>query len=153
MYGRILVPVDGSEAAWRGLDEAVRLAKVLGSAVRLLTVVDDLPAFAIPQVAAFSRQLLEALRARGEEILANAREAARHQGLAVDTRLAEIVDRAAGEVIVGEAEKWPADLIVLGTHGRRGLRRLVLGSDAEYVVRAASVPVLLVRAANTPSQG
>jgi nucleotide-binding universal stress UspA family protein len=153
MYGRILVPVDGSEAAWRGLDEAVRLAKVLGSAVRLLTVVDDLPAIAIPQAAAFSRQLLEALRARGEEILANAREAARHQGLAVDTRLAEIVDRAAGVVIVGEAEKWPADLIVLGTHGRRGLRRLVLGSDAEYVVRAASVPVLLVRAANTPPQG
>ena len=55
-----------------------------------------------------------------------------------------------GAVIAKYAEQWPADLIVLGTHGRRGIRRLVMGSDAEYVVRTARVPVLLVRGTKAP---
>jgi nucleotide-binding universal stress UspA family protein len=58
----------------------------------------------------------------------------------------EIVGGPAADVIVREAKKQRADLIVLGTHGRRGMRRLVLGSDAEQVVRMSPVPVLLVRA-------
>jgi nucleotide-binding universal stress UspA family protein len=52
----------------------------------------------------------------------------------------------AAEAILRDARKWGADLIVMGTHGRRGLRRVVLGSDAEQVVRMSKVPVLLVRA-------
>jgi nucleotide-binding universal stress UspA family protein len=51
----------------------------------------------------------------------------------------------AGEVIIKAAKEWPADVIVCGTHGRRGLRRIVMGSDAEHIVRTSSVPVLLVR--------
>jgi nucleotide-binding universal stress UspA family protein len=57
-----------------------------------------------------------------------------------------------GAVIAEYAEMWPADLIVIGTHGRRGIRRLVMGSDAEYVVRTTPVPVLLVRGTKAASQ-
>lgn len=78
---------------------------MVGSAVRLLTVVDEFPAYATPQAAVFSQQLLEALRTRGDEILADAREAACKQGLALNTRRVEITGRSAGEVIVEEAGK------------------------------------------------
>jgi nucleotide-binding universal stress UspA family protein len=57
----------------------------------------------------------------------------------------------AADFIVEQARKWRADLIVLGTHGRRGVRRLVMGSDAEQVIRATRVPVLLVRSKATPA--
>ena len=61
--------------------------------------------------------------------------------------LVESITRPVADVIVREARKWKADLIVIGTHGRRGLRRVVMGSDAEQVVRSAPAPVLLIRAA------
>jgi nucleotide-binding universal stress UspA family protein len=150
MYGKILVPVDGSETAALGLEEAIRLATSQGSTLRLLHVVDDLAAYASPQAAVYSQQLLEALRARGQAILADAKELARKRGLAAETKWVEATGGSAGEAIIEEAGKWPADLIVLGTHGRRGIARLVLGSDAEHVVRSASVPVLLVRVARAP---
>jgi nucleotide-binding universal stress UspA family protein len=53
--------------------------------------------------------------------------------------------RPAGELVIIAAKEWSADLIVCGTHGRRGLRRIVMGSDAEYIVRHAPVPILLIR--------
>ena len=71
-------------------------------------------------------------------------------GLAVDTRPVETTGRSAGEVIIEEAKKWPTDLIVIGAHGRRGPHRLMLGSHADYVMRAAPVPVLLLRIAKMP---
>ena len=55
-----------------------------------------------------------------------------------------------GAAIVEYAEQWPADLIVIGTHGRRGIRRLAMGSDAEFVIRTTPVPVLLVRGTKAP---
>jgi nucleotide-binding universal stress UspA family protein len=70
---------------------------------------------------------------------------ARAAGIEVDTVLVEAMGGQAGTDIVKQAMEWPADLIVCGTHGRRGVRRLVLGSDAEYIVRHTPVPVLLVR--------
>jgi nucleotide-binding universal stress UspA family protein len=145
MYGKILVPVDGSETATSGLQEAVRLAKTLGSTLRLLHVVNDMPIFAGPEVAVHADELLKSVRARGEAVLAHAKDIANKQGLDAETKWVEAVRAPAGESIVEHARSWPADLIVLGTHGRRGIRRLVLGSDAEYVVRTSPVPVLLVR--------
>jgi len=147
MYTRILVPVDGSQTAKRGLQEALRLAKKLGSTLRLLHVVNDQAAFAGPEIALYAEELLKSFRARGESILAEARAAVEGQGVAVETRCVEVAGGSAGDAIVDDARAWPADLIVIGTHGRRGLYRLVLGSDAEYVVRTSPVPVLLVRAA------
>ena len=66
-------------------------------------------------------------------------------GVKVDSVLLEEMGSQAGACIVEQAQKWPADLIVCGTHGRRGVRRLLLGSDAEYVVRHTRLPVLLLR--------
>jgi nucleotide-binding universal stress UspA family protein len=145
MYAKILVPVDGGDTAARGLDEAIRLAKSQGSTIRLLHVVDDLAAYVSPQAAVYSEQLLETVRAHGRAILAEAEAVVRQHGLTPEAKWVESTGGPAGDAIVEEARQWPADLIVLGTHGRRGLRRLVLGSDAEHVVRTASVPVLLVR--------
>lgn len=147
MYKKILVPVDGSDTAARGLEEALRLAKSQGSALRLLHVVDDLPAYASAEAAVLTKELLEAMHARGRQILAEAEQSARRQGVAAEAVCTDVTGQPVGEAIVAAARAWPADLIVLGTHGRRGLKRLVLGSDAELVVRASPVPVLLVRGA------
>jgi nucleotide-binding universal stress UspA family protein len=145
MYDKILVPVDGSDTATRGLEEAIRLAQSQGSRLRLLHVVNDILAFASLDGAVYSEQFLKGLHERGRVILAEAQAAARRQGVEAEIKAVESIGEPAGEAIVEEAGRWPADLIVLGTHGRRGIRRLVLGSDAEYIVRSTSVPVLLVR--------
>jgi nucleotide-binding universal stress UspA family protein len=114
--------------------------------LRLVNVVNDLAAFAGPEVAIYSDQVLQGLQAHGRAVLAEAEQAARTAGVDAETRCIETAGEGAGDAIVAEARAWKADLIVIGTHGRRGLRRLVLGSDAETVVRTAPVPVLLVRA-------
>ena len=78
-------------------------------------------------------------------VLSNAEGRVRERGLSAEAVLQECWGRRASDVIIEQAEQWPADLIVMGTHGRRGLHRLALGSDAEKVARGAPVPVLLVR--------
>lgn len=145
MYQNILVPVDGSPTATRGLKEAMQLAKLHGSRLRLLHVVNELILTADPQPAIYMGTLLDSLRAGGTDILKRAERLTREQGVAFETVLLETLGRHAADLIVEQAQQWPADLIVMGTHGRRGLSRLALGSDAELVLRAASVPVLLVK--------
>lgn len=146
MYERILVPVDGSVTSERGLDEALGLAAKLGSAVRLIHVVDDASlVMNAGGLATNVGELLIALANAGEEILAAGRERAKERKLSVETVLRHCSAGRVSDVIVKEAAQWPADLIVLGTHGRRGAGRLLLGSDAEQVLRVAPVPVLLVR--------
>jgi nucleotide-binding universal stress UspA family protein len=149
MYQRILVPIDGSPTAARGLDEAIALARLTGGELRLVHVVDEL-AFSsgVGAYPAYSADAMPLLRQAGEEILAKARERAEAAGVArVDTVLFESFAQRVSEYVVEQAAAWPAELIVIGTHGRRGVGRLLLGSDAERIVRSAPVPVLLVRAA------
>jgi len=146
MYEKILVPVDGSDTATLGLAEAIRVAKTHRSKLRLVHVASDfIVLIGVEAAAVYSEQLMRSAQERGRTILAEAREAARRHGLEAETELLDSTGAPAGEAIVREARRWPADLIVLGTHGRRGIRRLVLGSDAEYIVRTTPVPVLLVR--------
>jgi len=152
MYKRILVPVDGSETSMLGLGEAIRLAKDQKATLRLLYVVHDFLVAGGHGAAVYTTQLRKDLREHGEEILAKAAAAVRQQGVEAETRLMETPAGSVGAMIVEDAEKWPADLLVLGTHGRRGIRRLVMGSDAEYVVRTTPVPVLLVRGTQAPSR-
>jgi nucleotide-binding universal stress UspA family protein len=146
-YRKILVAVDGSPAAAKGLREAMRLAKAERAGLFILHVVDEFYAFAIPEPTAPAVDLVPLLREGGRRILAKAEALARKQGLKPRTALRETIGGPAAYHILREAKRQRADLIVLGTHGRRGVRRLVLGSDAEQVVPTASVPVLLVRAA------
>jgi nucleotide-binding universal stress UspA family protein len=147
-YGRILVAVDGSAASNKGLREAIRLAKAGRAKLFIVHVVDEFQAFAAMDGMAVAPgvDLVPWLREGGKRVLAKAQAAASKQGVKGKGVLREMVGGPAADKIVREARKVRADLIVLGTHGRRGMRRLVLGSDAEQVVRTASVPVLLVRA-------
>jgi len=146
-YRKILVAVDGSPASGKGLREAIRLARAERAKLFILHVVDEFQAFAAMDglVGAPGADLLSALREGGKRILAKAMGTALKQKIKPKGILREMLSGPAAYPIVREARKLRADLIVLGTHGRRGVRRLVLGSDAEQVVRTASVPVLLVR--------
>jgi nucleotide-binding universal stress UspA family protein len=145
MYQRILVPIDGSVSSERALQEAIKLAD--GKArLRLVYVVEDTypldaEGYAFIDYAA----LQEAVRKTGERTLAQAAEKIRRSGMTTETALLDVPGERTAALIDGEALKWKADLIVIGTHGRSGLGRLLLGSVAEEVVRGASVPVLLVR--------
>jgi len=150
MYKKILSPVDGSETSLLGLAEAIRFAKDQKATLRLLHVVHDFLVAGGHGAAVYTSQLRKDLRARGEEILKDAAGIAREQGVEPETMLVETPGGSVGAMIVEEAERWSADLLVLGTHGRRGIRRLVMGSDAEYVVRTTPVPVLLVRGTKAP---
>jgi nucleotide-binding universal stress UspA family protein len=146
MYKKILVPVDGSRASNRGLREAIRLARDQKASLQLLHIIDDLvftPSFG---AAVYADQLLDALREASRRVLQRADATARRHGIKPNAVMLDSLGERAGDLIVRQAKKWHADLIVIGTHGHRGLGRLVLGSDAESVVRAAPVPVLLVRA-------
>ena len=146
MYQRILVPVDGSDISDNGLREAMRLARDQNARLRLIHVVDELAVIAAYEGTIYSNELIQALRDSGNKILLKAADKVKSAGLQVETSLIEAHGGHAGDAIVKDAQQWPADVIVLGTHGRRGMARLVMGSDAEQVVRQATMPVLLVKA-------
>jgi len=146
MYKRILVAIDGSETGARALAEAIRLTAESKGQLRIAFAVELVNAswdIEMPQAANIQDWMIHG----GQEILHRAEATARAVGIRFDTRLIEIatLGQRIPEAIAAEAEVWPADLIVIGTHGRRGLSRLLLGSVAEGVVRVASKPVLLIR--------
>jgi nucleotide-binding universal stress UspA family protein len=145
MYKRLLVPVDGSSTSQLGLTEAIRLAKQLKAKLRIVHVVDEFIANGTTGPALYYDKWVEALREGGRKTLADAEVFAKRHDVEPEAVLIETIGRRAADVIVEQVKQWPADLIVMGTHGRRGLRRLVMGSDAELVVRSSPVPVLLVR--------
>jgi nucleotide-binding universal stress UspA family protein len=152
MYSKILVPIDGSATADYGLREALKLASGSSATVFLLYVVDQYPLLVDMAAAASYQEVQDDLRRYGEEVLAKAKTVvAASPGLKVETIEREVVGGRVADVIVEEADKARCDLIVMGTHGRRGFSRLTLGSDAELVVRQAPVPVLLVRHQETPA--
>ncbi len=148
MYARILAPVDGSETSTRGLIEAINMAKAERSHIRLLHVFGELIAEYAYNPTFILSSVIDALQERGTTILDDAAALVRQHGLDVDKVLLASMGRRAAEMIIEQARQWPAELIVMGTHGRRGIGRLALGSDAEQVLRAAEVPVLLVRGAD-----
>ena len=153
MYARILVPVDASAAAAAGLKEALRVAQLCDARLQLLHVVDDLdfaPEAALHPTlpAAMMSTALEA----GSALLGRLRDDALRQGGVVESVLVESVGRKLHEIVGEQARAWNAELLVLGTHGRRGVERLVAGSVAEQVVRHADIPVLLVRSTEPESQ-
>jgi nucleotide-binding universal stress UspA family protein len=149
MYAKILVPIDGSETSTLGLNEAIRLAKNQGGRIRLIHIVNEL-IVVLPEAYVNIERVIDELRTRGKAILDSSEATVRSGGVEVDTTLVEAMGNQAGDKIIQQAKEWGADLIVCGTHGRRGIRRLVMGSDAEYIVRHTPVPILLVRSHATP---
>jgi nucleotide-binding universal stress UspA family protein len=150
MYGKILVPVDGSEASARGLSEAIKIAKCVGGQIRLVHFVNEFVLDYAYGSGVYATDVIELLRKGGRSVLECARTAVQQQGITPECVLLESMGGRAADLIVAQANEWGAELIVMGTHGRRGLARVAMGSDAEEVVRSASVPVLLIRAEAQP---
>ena len=145
MYHRILVPLDGSAPSERGLHEAIRLAADQKATLFLLHVIDDYPMLAEGSSARSYEATLTRLRARGEELLARANDATVQGNVKAKTVLRDVTHATVADAIIDEAAKLECDLIIMGTHGRRGVSRLTMGSEAELVVRMSPVPVMLVR--------
>ena len=145
MYQRILVPVDGSHTSTLGLQEAIRIAIDQRARLRLISVVDEFIMAQNFEGLVNAGDLIDALRDAGKRALKNALALVRKHDLKADACMFETMGDRVSEVIVRDAKKWKADLIVMGTHGRRGVGRIVLGSDAEAVLRTYLVPVLMVR--------
>lgn len=150
MYARVLVPLDGSELAEVALPHVVGAARPSNAAVVLLRVLPPLPPAVLPEGTfvdwdQVQREALAEARAYVEQV--QRRLAA--EGLTVTT---EVRSGEAAGTIVETARELRADLIVMATHGRSGLGRWVLGSVADRVVRAAHVPVLLIRPAELPAE-
>jgi nucleotide-binding universal stress UspA family protein len=152
MYQRILVAIDESATSELALKEAALLSKEQDATLRLAHVIDDTLAYtAVLMPHELSpQQLLERqaeLRRLGDDVLSRGAATASDLGAQAETTLltiAETGDRVY-DAIEQEATRWPADLVVIGTHGRRGFRRLLLGSVAEGLIRVTTKPVLLVR--------
>ncbi|MFB6300176.1 MAG: universal stress protein [Halobacteriales archaeon] len=138
MYDRILVPTDGSDGTTRAVDQAVDLAATFDATLHTIYVVDNtsLPA----DVSAGS--ILEALERTGEEATGSVVTAAESADVKVES---DVLHGTPHRTIVEYAEDNDIDLIVMGTHGRSGLDRYLLGSVTEKVVRLARIPVLTVR--------
>lgn len=150
MYKRILVAVDGSDTSNLALQEAMKLAKEQQAALRLVLVVDETPVYMtmVTIDASFSvADYQKAMREAGQKVLATCAATARQAGVEVDTKfvILEVLRRRICDAINEEAKAWPADLIVIGTHGRHGFNHLLLGSVAEGIIRLAAKPVLVVR--------
>lgn len=146
MYERILVAIDNSGTSDKALEEAIKLALVHKATLRLVHVVDTAMMDVDNGGLVSMHEVFQALRQGGESLLQQSEVRVRKAKIPVDTTLLETlgVTRVATE-IVKAAKEWPADLIVLGTHGRRGFVHLLLGSVADDVVRMATTPILLIR--------
>ena len=146
MYGRILVPVDGSATSNAGLREAARLARDQKASVRIVHVVDEFAVFSTPDGGLNAEVVIESLKQGGRRVLKRAERLAAASGVRAESSLLESLGGRVADVIARQARRWRANLIVMGTHGRRGMNRWLLGSEAELVARNSTVPVLLVHA-------
>ncbi|WP_435147008.1 universal stress protein [Halobaculum sp. P14] len=143
MYERILVPTDGSEGVERAVRHAVDLAVQHGATLHALYVVNSASYAGMPMESAWEG-IDEMLRSDAEDAIAMVEAIADDYEVPVESA---IVDGSPSKEIVRYAEEHDCDLVVMGTHGRGGIDRLLLGSVAEKVVRGSSVPVLTVRVA------
>jgi nucleotide-binding universal stress UspA family protein len=145
MYQRILVPVDGSETATKAMVTALQMARDSGGQMHLVHVVEGMTPLAADPYGAYSGEVIEIMRQSGAKILEDALVLAKAAGVPADTELFDNFGERLADVVADSATRFKADLIVVGTHGRRGLGRMMLGSGAEQIIRLAPVPVLVIR--------
>ena len=150
MYCRILVATDGSPTSEQAIEQAARLAKDQQAQLRIVHVIEQsrLAFAAAGPVAVDLEGILDALRKSGQAALERGRAIAQQRGVQAEAAIVgdDSIDDRVAVVLAEEARRWKADLIVLGTHGRRGINHLLMGSVAEAVARVAPAHVLLVRA-------
>ncbi|MBS0359040.1 MAG: universal stress protein [Proteobacteria bacterium] len=145
-YKNIMVAIDGSNTSNLALQEAIQLTKDQKANLRIIHVVDE--NFVNYGETYIDYDALSAsCREEGQKILNKMEEIARQSNVKFESQLVELkpFEGRIAEKIVDETKKWPADLLIIGTHGRRGFNHLILGSVAEGVIRIATTPVLLIR--------
>lgn len=146
MYKKILVAIDESKYSKYALSEAIKLSKFHKASLIVIHIENE---YYDPQIGPFilPEEYENYLKKRGQRILSNAEKLAKKSKVKIKTKLIEVrsVKERIAEIIVDEADHSRVNLIVLGTHGRRGLHRIFMGSVAEGVVRISSIPVLLIR--------
>lgn len=146
MYSRLLVALDGTETSQLALDHAAALARLGGASVVLLHVLETFKHISgFETSTSYIHDLLPHMQDAGRALLDKAAARLRADGIEVETILLENSLERVSEAVVRQAVESGCDLVLLGTHGRRGVDRLLMGSDAEQVARIAPVPVLLVR--------
>lgn len=149
MYNHILISTDGSEVATKGLDHGLALARALDAEVTIITVTEPFPFYASAAGAAWSPSPIEmdgydaAQLDLANRVLTSASEAAGKIGVAA--KVLHVPQSSPAEAIVAAASSAGCDLIVMASHGRRGLGRLLLGSQTTEVLTHSPVPVLVVR--------
>ncbi|MFW1775115.1 universal stress protein [Acinetobacter seifertii] len=143
-YQHILVPIDGSETSTVAMKEAIKLGKALNSKITIVQVMVLDPIIADLYVkTGQTNELIERTRTYLLDILEQAKQQFVQEGLTVETKLLE--GFVVHEEIIKAAQDINADLIVMGSHGRTGVRKLVLGSVAQKVLGESHIPVLIVR--------
>lgn len=154
MYSRILVPIDGSPTSDRALAEAGQLARLTGAQVRLLHIVDPVAhASGFERPETYRQDVQPLALQNAQALLDKACSQLADAGVAAETALIENTSASVARLVVEHARQWDASVIVLGTQGRHGIERMLLGSDAEQIARHAPMPVLLVRLAARPAAG
>jgi nucleotide-binding universal stress UspA family protein len=142
MYRRILVAVDGSYASHLALQEALKLAKETKGQLHLVHAIDLTPGV---EGGLDPETFRRTARQDGNDLLRQMASRAGEAGVDAEGVMLEASRRKFSKAIAKEARHWEADLIIMGTHGRNGIARLVVGSVAEGVLHIAPVPVLLIR--------
>ena len=144
MFKHILVPVDGSSTAQLAVDKAISLAKAFGSRVTAIFVIDPYPFTGVGTDFAYGQaEYLSAATAEANAAIKVSRTAFEAAGISAETSVIEA--NAAWRGVVQSAKSIEADLIVMGSHGRSGLEKLVLGSVTQAVLSHTHLPVLVVR--------
>ena len=153
MYSHILIPTDGSELAERGVDHGLALAKALRAKVTIVTVTEPMAAYASADAALGWRAALADFTkykdAAAEALLSASKQRAETVGAVAETL--QVQHANPGEAIVEAARSRDCDLIVMASHGRRGLTRLFLGSQTSEVLANSPVPVLVVGPETPPA--
>ncbi|MGB3642921.1 MAG: universal stress protein [Mesorhizobium sp.] len=149
MYNHILIPTDGSDLAQHGVDQGLSLAKALGSKVSIVTATQPIAVPSVGMVESWAGSSWDVAgyddhqKKLADSVLSQAQESAARLGIAA--AVVYVPDALPALAIISTAEERGCDLIVMASHGRRGVKRLLLGSQTAEVLAHSHVPVLVVR--------
>ena len=147
-YKHILIPVDDSPISYAAVEHAEKIAKAFGSKVTVMSVIalDPFTGVDFYKVAPAVTQYIMEAEKNAEGRLKDIQDTLTHHGLSVDTKIIREIPTATG--ILNIADEINADLIVMGSHGRTGLKKFILGSVAQEVLTICPIPVLIVKQSN-----